>query len=130
MPSIINRSTARAVAAPTAAPERLLLLTLDALIAQMQRARDGLTAARPEVTRHALARSRQALGELLAAVDVQHGGEVAHRLTSLYVFVLSEIDVVRRDGGPARLERNLTVLRALRDAFARTSRGSPQPLQS
>lgn len=102
------------------------MLTLDALIAQLQRARDGLAAARPEVTLPALARSRQALGELLAGIDTRQGGELAHRLTSFYVFVLSEVEVVRRDGGAARLERNLTMLRALRDAFARTPRAAPR----
>lgn len=130
MPPILNRSSVRPPGAATAAPERLLLLTLDALIAQLQRARDGLTPARPEVTLPALSKARQALGELLAGVDTRTGGELAHRLTSLYVFVLSELETVRREGDPARLERNLTVLRSLRDAFACRARVAPRLLLS
>jgi len=102
----------------SASPARLLIITFDFLLAQLMRAKVGIETKRPEITLPALDKSRQAVGELLASVDPQHGGELAHRLTSLYVFVLTELVEIGRAHDARRLERNTALIRELRDAFA------------
>jgi len=102
----------------SASPARLLIITFDFLIAQLTRAKVGIEARRPEVTLPALDKSRQAVGELLASVDPAAGGELAHRLTSLYVFLLTELVELGRSPDAHRLERNTRIICELRDAFA------------
>lgn len=102
----------------SASPARLLIITFDFALTQMLRAKVGLESGRSEITLPALDKSRQAIGELLASVDPKHGGELAHRLTSLYVFVLAELMEIGRTRDAKRLARNAQLIQDLRDAFA------------
>lgn len=102
----------------SASPARLLIITFDFLLAQMTRAKVGIETKRPDVTLPALDKARQAVGELLASVDAAKGGELGHRLVSLYVFVLTELGEIGRSLDVKRLERNTQLIRDLRDAFA------------
>lgn len=102
----------------SASPARLLTITFDFLLAQMMRAKVGIETKRPEITLPALDKSRQAVGELLASVDPKQGGELAHRLVSLYVFVLTELVEIGRAPDANRLVRNSLLIKELRDAFA------------
>ncbi len=102
----------------TASPARLLIITFDFLLAQLTRAKVGIESKRTEILLPALDKSRQAVGELMASVDPKHGGELAHRLVSLYAFILAELVDIGRTKDVARLERNTQLIRELRDAFA------------
>ncbi len=102
----------------TATPARLLIITFDFLLAQLTRARVGMETKRPEITQPALDRARNAVGELMASVDPAHGGELPHRLISVYAFVLAELVELGRSPDAKRLDRNLSLMRELRDAFA------------
>lgn len=102
----------------SASPARLLIITFDFLLAQLTRARVGIESGRSDVTLPALDKSRQAVGELLSSIDPAQGGEIAHRLASLYVFVLAELVEIGRSPDATRLERNTRLIRELRDAFA------------
>ena len=102
----------------SASPARLLLITFDFALSQLTRAKLGIETKRPEITLPALDKSRQAVGELLGSLDPAHGGELVHRLTSLYVFVLAELVEIGRTQDAHRLERNTQIVRELRDAFA------------
>ena len=109
----------------SASSGRLLIITFDFLLAQMMRAKVGVEANRNDVVLPALDKSREAVGELLASVDPAKGGELAHRLVSLYVFVLSELVEIGRNPDAARLERNARIIRELRDAFAKAAESHP-----
>ena len=102
----------------SASPARLLTITFDFLLTQMLRAKVGIETKRPDITLPALDKSRQAVGELLASVDPKQGGELAHRLVSLYVFVLAELVEIGRTPDANRLVRNTLLIKELRDAFA------------
>ena len=102
----------------SASPARLLMITFDYLLAQMMRAKVGIETKRPEITLPALDKSRQAVGELMASVDPKQGGELAHRLVSLYAFVLAELVEIGRTPDANRLVRNTMLIKELRDAFA------------
>lgn len=102
----------------TASPPRLLIIIFDYLIAQMTRARIGIEKRDLDILLPALDRSRQALGELLAGIDHNAGGELAHRLTSLYAFVMAETIEIGRTQDATRLARNLHLIQEVRDAFA------------
>lgn len=104
---------------------RLLVLTFDALVASMTRARAAMAASNSEPMSESLGKARLLLGELLATLDHKSGGSIADQLGSLYVFILSEIDDIAFHPDTTRLDRNLNLIRELRDAFAQiaTARG-------
>lgn len=102
----------------SASPARLLTITFDFALSQMTRARVGIDCKKSEITLPALDKARQAIGELLASIDSERGGELAHRLTAVYVFVLAELVEIGRSQDSKRLERNTQLIRELRDAFA------------
>lgn len=102
----------------SAPPGRLLLITFDGLLTAMTRARVGIAMSNHEVTLAALDRSRAFLGELLASLDRTHGGEIAERLASLYVFVFGELLALGMQPNLSRLDRVIGIIRELRDAFA------------
>ena len=78
----------------SAAPERLLIITFDGLIAAMTRARVAAAASRSDVLFPALEKSRDILGELLASLDFNRGGAIARQLSSIYVFQLSQLQTM------------------------------------
>jgi flagellar protein FliS len=102
----------------SASPQRLLLITFDFLLAQFERARIGMERKNRELTIAALDKARQAVGELAVTLDVEHGGEHAHRLRSIYVFEFAELASLGSEFDVTRLQRNATLMRELRDAFA------------
>ncbi len=109
----------------SASPHRLLLLTFDFLLAQFARAKIGMQTKNLELTITALDKARQAIGELLGTLDMEKGGELAHRLRSIYVFEFGELSELGRNHDVARLERNATLMRELREAFASASVARP-----
>lgn len=94
---------------------KLLVLTFDALVASMTRARLAVSR---DLASDALSRARDLLAELLVTLDRAKGGAIADQLSALYVFVLSELDAIAIRPDAARLDRNLHVIQELRDAFA------------
>lgn len=105
----------------SASPARLLIITFDFLLAQFARAKIGMETKNRALTLTALDKARQAVGELAETLDMQQGGELAHRLRSLYVFEFAELSALGFDPNIARLERNAKLMRELRDAFATAS---------
>lgn len=112
----------------TAPPGRLLIITYDALLASMARARVGLELQNREVVHSGLDRSRALLGELLATLDRNAGSDLADRLAALYVFLLGELDGISLRGDAARLARHIGIVRELRDAYATIVGRVPEPV--
>jgi flagellar protein FliS len=125
-PSVKSYREAEVLTAP---PGRLLVMTFDALLAALMRARVGITMGDESVTTAGLDKAREALGELLGALDRARGGEIAERLAAIYVFLLVDLGTVALRQDVPRLERHIAMLRDLREAFA-TAAAAPQALAS
>jgi flagellar protein FliS len=110
----------------SAPPGRLVVLTFDGLLAAMTRARVGIAMKNHEVTLPAIDKSRALLCELLVSLDRERGGDIAARLFSLYLFVLGELLEISLKPDQARLERNISLVRELRDAFNQVA-SMPKP---
>lgn len=104
-----------------ASPGRLLVITYDALVSSLTRARVGLAMQKPDVAASGFDRSRLLLGELLATLNHEAGGDIAARLAALYVFLLGEIDSVALHGDTGQLDRYIGMIQDIRDAFATIS---------
>lgn len=101
----------------TATPTRLVVITFDGLLAAMSRAKVGIALSNIEVTVTSIGKAREFVAELLLALDHEKGGDVARRLGMLYTFVLGELQEIARRPDATRLERNIAIMRELREAF-------------
>lgn len=106
----------REVAAAT--PGRLLLMVYDHVLANFARATVAHNNQLVEARIEAIAKARDGVSELLAALDLQNGGAIAVQLNALYAFVLTELVDAGRKFDEKKIARLSRIIRELRDAFA------------
>ncbi|MBI3792859.1 MAG: flagellar export chaperone FliS [Gemmatimonadetes bacterium] len=102
----------------TAPPGRLLVITYDALLTALTRARIGAQTGNPELTVRAIQQARDLIGELLVTLDREKGGEIARNLGSLYVFLLQQLQAGGRRPDAKHFDRLVQLVTPIRDAFA------------
>ncbi len=112
-----NASTYRTTEVLSAPPGRLVVITFDGLLTAMARARVGIVMANHELTVTSIDKARALLCQLLVTLDRERGGDIAARLFSLYLFVLGELLEITMQPNVDRLDRNVSLIRELRDAF-------------
>jgi flagellar protein FliS len=110
-------STYRTTEVLSAPPGRLVVITFDGLLVSLARARVGIAMSNHEVTLPAIDKARGLLCQLLVSLDRERGGEIAARLFSIYVFVLGELLEISVQPNLERLDRNVSLIRQLREAF-------------
>jgi flagellar protein FliS len=101
----------------SAPPGRLVVITFDGLLTAMARARVGISMSNHELLQESIDKSRGLLCQLLVTLDRDRGGDIAARLFSLYLFVLGELLEISMQPNLDRLDRNISLIRELRDAF-------------
>ena len=102
----------------SASPDRLLLMLFDHLLVQLERARIGTERTDLNMQVSALVKARAILGELLATLDFEQGGEIATQLADLYQFMLLQLVDVGQRRDVAMLRRLSAIAGTLRDGFA------------
>lgn len=102
----------------SASPDRLLLMLFDHLLVQLERARIGTERADLNLQVGALVKARAILGELLATLDFEQGGEIATQLADLYQFMLLQLVDVGQRRDVTMLRRLSAIAGTLRDGFA------------
>lgn len=106
------------VAVRSASPGQLVVMVYDHLLLNLRRARLAVEQGNAELRATALDRARAALGELLATLDMERGGEIAGQLNGVYAFLLGELTDFARRPSVARLDRVIGMVDELRSAFA------------
>jgi flagellar secretion chaperone FliS len=101
-----------------ASPGRLVVIVFDHVLANMFRAGALSAPDRLEFRLEALTKSRAGIMELLATLDLEKGGQIATNLKGLYGFVYTELMDEARNPDKARLDKLMTIIKELRDAFA------------
>lgn len=102
----------------SAPPERLLVLLFDQLVVQLERARIGTERENLEMQVTALSKVRAILGELLATLDFDQGGEIAVQLADLYQYMLLELADIGRRRDVSMMRRLAGIASTIRDGFA------------
>ncbi len=102
----------------SASPERLVVLLVEQLVVQMERARIGMEREDLMLQVAGLQKARAILGELLATLDFEQGGEIAANLADLYQFLLVELLDVDRGPNVVLMRRLIGIAGQLRDGFA------------
>lgn len=113
-----------------ASPEELVVKVYSALLADLMKAQrvmqqivdDRMQKKVPqgplyeERTKH-LNRATDLLMELKSAVDTDQGGVIAENLNNLYVYFLSELQVVTRDQDLEKLKAVIEMVTSLHDSY-------------
>jgi flagellar protein FliS len=105
----------------TASRERLLIITFDALVAALTRAKVGASMQNRDVCINGIDRARSILTELLVTLDYEQGGDLAKRLSGVYVFVLGDLDRLALRPEERQLQRHVNMMTELRNAFAQAA---------
>ena len=102
----------------SASPGQLVVMVYDHLLLHLRRTRLAVEQGNAELRAASLDRARVALGELLATLDRERGGEIAAQLSGVYAFLLGELTDFGRRPSVARLDRIIGMADELRGAFA------------
>ena len=114
------------VAVRSASPGQLVVMVYDHLLLGLRRAKLAVTQGNDELRIASLDRARAALGELLATLDHERGGEMARQLDGIYRFLLGELVDIGLHPSAPRLDRVIAMASELREAFATIGGGAVQ----
>lgn len=111
----------------SASPAQLVVIVYEHLLVNLRRSA-LLVAPKDALARsEALERSRAALTELLITLDHKQGGEIAARLSSIYVYMLGELSVLGVKPDAERLSAIIALASELHEAFAQIAKSSSTP---
>lgn len=97
--------------------EQLVSLLYDHLLGHLRSARQSIELYEPAAKAHHLERALAILGELMATLDHERGGEIAPRLAALYVYFMSVITEVGRTQDVELLQRISNMISALHESW-------------
>jgi flagellar protein FliS len=89
----------------SASPERVVLLLYEKLLVSLRRGAHCIRARDIRGKHESLTRAGDIACELLSSLDYERGGDLAHRLASLYTFWGKEISEGGRALDPVRIDR-------------------------
>lgn len=74
-------------------------------------------------------KARQALTHLYTTLDFEQGGDIARNLGELYIFMINQTNLAAATGDRGFIEKNVELLRNLREGWAgiRGQQSSPAP---
>jgi flagellar protein FliS len=101
-----------------ATPGRLVVIVYDHVLVNLFRARAASTPDKLELRLESLSKARAGVMELLAALDVEKGGQIAMNLRGLYGFLFAELKNEARNPDHVRLDKIMSIVTKLRNAFS------------
>lgn len=100
-----------------ASPEKLLVLVVEQLVVQLDRARIAMERKDIELRVVSLRRARDLVTELLTTLDLEKGGKLADELSELYVYMLYELVDIGTRGDLRTMGKLVNIAKQLRDGF-------------
>lgn len=117
-----NAAAYRKTSVTTTSKERLVPLLYEHLLINLKRADRQIRARDLEGKAESLGRATEIVYELLSALDFERGGEIAHRLASLYAYFLKEIRSVSVKLDVARLGQMTEMIEELHETWREAAR--------
>jgi flagellar protein FliS len=102
----------------SAQPEQLIVMLYDGARRFLGQAAIAMGDGQVELAHRKLRRTEDILLHLREVLDMEHGGEIATRLQSIYLFCQSYLLKARLDRDPAKIDKVSAMLGELRDAWA------------
>ena len=100
-------------------PEQLIPVMYEHLLVSLKQAAKQIQSGDLEGKARSVTRAREIVHELLAALDMEAGGELSSRLASLYMFFSREIAGASRELDAQRLEPVTEMVASLHDSWAK-----------
>jgi flagellar secretion chaperone FliS len=110
--------------------EQLVVLLYEHLLTNLRRASVQIRTADVEGRGASLERASDVVFELLSALDVEAGGEIASRLAALYAYFIGEIGAIFREADAARLDRLIGLVVSLHESWSRAAETAAQQPES
>lgn len=105
-------------------PEQLVVLLYEHLLTCLRRAQAQMPAGDVEARGQNLEKASDIVFELLSALDMEAGGEIASRLAALYAYFVGEIGALGRKPDRERADRLIALIAGLHESWARAATAS------
>lgn len=102
----------------TATPGKLIVMLYDGALKNISAAKDAYHAEDFKRKSDAITKVQDIVMELMNALNLEQGGEIARNLQSLYVYVLQRLLDADTNKNLLALEESRKILSELRDAYA------------
>lgn len=109
----------RRTAVETASRGQLILLLYDGLLRFLEQAKAELAERRPKEAHFALIKAQNVLSELMASLDLDQGGEIAHNLLAIYEFMFMQLVDANFRKSAEPVDGVVELVRTLRAAWER-----------
>ena len=113
-----SRAAYQRTAVLTATQGQLIVMLYDGANKFLAQASMAMRERRFEQAHKRLRRAEMIIGHLLSSLDFEQGGEIAPRLSAIYVFCQRHLNTARANSDPEKIEQVRTLLATLRDAWA------------
>ncbi len=110
------------VAVNSASPIGLIILLYDGAIRFMTRGKEAIIAGDLKKQDDQLRRAQKIILELMSALDMNRGGEVAKNLFALYTFAMDRLAEANMKDRPESVDEAIDVLTGLRSSWAELER--------
>ncbi len=117
----------RNVSLTMATPGRLIVRLYDRAIQDIEGAGEAVRSGDPERRGQLIRHAQEILSELLGALDMKAGGEVASSLSGLYLYMNRRILEANRISSASALEEAAGLLREIREGWEGISRPEEGP---
>lgn len=102
----------------TASQGQLIVMLYDGANRFLAQASVAMTERQVEAAHNKLRRAEMIISHLQASLDYERGGEIAQRLSAIYIFCQRHLNQARIHGDPERIEQVRALLGTLRDAWS------------
>ena len=96
----------------------LIVKVYDGAITNMAKAIECYNTGDAVAGNDAMEKAKKFLVHLYTTLDNEKGGEIADKLSKIYVFVIDQINLVQATKDLSRIEGSITVLRNVREGWA------------
>lgn len=101
----------------TASPVKLIVMLYDGAIRFLKQAQVAMQAGDREKQNNLLLRSQRILSELMSALNLEEGGDIAVNLLALYQFMQEQLVLANLEDDQARVQKVCEMLQSLREAW-------------
>ena len=101
----------------TADPATLILMLFDRAIVLLDRAKNEILEKQYEEKGYSLTKANEIIAELLGALDMEKGGEIASSLSRLYNFVMHEIIDADKNKNTNAIDNAKRIVSELRESW-------------
>ena len=101
----------------TANPATLILMLFDRAIVLLDRAKNEILEKQYEEKGYSLTKANEIIAELLGALDMEKGGEIASSLSRLYNFVMHEIIDADKNKNTNAIDNAKRIVSELRESW-------------